>query len=557
MALCIALRSIQKRFAAVTASQSASLSRSNFPITLKQIEATQFQFLRRMIFLAALAGVLPAAAFGYGGAFTDSRKPSNETPSALSCTTNSMTGAGTDNCTVSLKDAATGGGLAVKLASNNSKVSVPTSVTVAAGSTSATFTATISAVSKAETATLSASANRVTKTFAVQLGVTVQTLSLSSSSLSFGSVNVNTATMQTAILSSTGASAVTVSAATVAGTGFSISGITFPITLSPNQTAALTVQFDPTAAGADSGTLTLASNSSSGGSTLVSLSGSGLPVLSGVTCSSGSMSGAGTDSCSVSLNVAAATGGFTVSLASNDSTVTVPASVTVAAGATTASLAATVSAFSTTQTATVTASANSVAKTITLQLTTGAPTLSLNATSIAFGDVIQNSPATQSVTLSSTGTAPVTVTAAGMNGTGFSVSGATFPLTLNPTQTATLSVEFDPIVAGPVSGTLTVSSNSSTNPTATVSLTATGETVQVNMSWNAPSSSPDPVAGYNVYRSPSGGTSYQQLNGPVLSQITYVDTTAQAGQTYDYIVESVDASGNTSTPSNMASVTLP
>jgi predicted phage tail protein len=117
-------------------------------------------------------------------------------------------------------------------------------------------------------------------------------------------------------------------------------------------------------------------------------------------------------------------------------------------------------------------------------------------------------------------------------------------------------VEFNPTVAGPVSGTLTVTSNSSTNPTAAVPLTATGETVQVNLAWNAPTGSTDPVAGYNVYRSPSGGTSYQQLNGSALTQITYVDTSAQAGQTYDYIVESVDASGNTSTPSNMASVTV-
>ncbi len=180
----------------------------------------------------------------------------------------------------------------------------------------------------------------------------------------------------------------------------------------------------------------------------------------------------------------------------------------------------------------------------------------MNAASIAFGDVMQNSPATQSVTLSSTGTAPVTVTAAGMSGAGFSVSGATFPLTLNPAQTATLSVQFNATVAGPVSGTLTVSSNSSTNSVVTVPLTATGETVQVNLAWSVPTSSTDAVAGYNVYRSPSGGTSYQQLNGSALSQITYVDTSAQAGQTYDYIVESVDASGNTSTPSNIASVTV-
>jgi len=62
----------------------------------------------------------------------------------------------------------------------------------------------------------------------------------------------------------------------------------------------------------------------------------------------------------------------------------------------------------------------------------------------------------------------VTVSAASVAGSGFSVSGATFPLTLNPTQTATVSVEFNPTVAGSANGTLTITSNSSTNPTAAI-----------------------------------------------------------------------------------------
>jgi fibronectin type 3 domain-containing protein len=77
------------------------------------------------------------------------------------------------------------------------------------------------------------------------------------------------------------------------------------------------------------------------------------------------------------------------------------------------------------------------------------------------------------------------------------------------------------------------------------------------LTWDAPTTSTDPVAGYNVYRSPSGATSYQELNTSAITQTSYVDTAVQAGQAYDYIVESVDASGVTSTPSNMASVTMP
>ncbi len=90
-----------------------------------------------------------------------------------------------------------------------------------------------------------------------------------------------------------------------------------------------------------------------------------------------------------------------------------------------------------------------------------------------------------------------------------------------------------------------------------IALTGTGDPLQVSLTWDAPSSSPDPVAGYNVYRSPSGAGNYQQVNPSVVTQTAYVDTTVQVGQNYDYIVESVDASGVTSVPSNVASVAIP
>ncbi|HEY1904141.1 MAG TPA: choice-of-anchor D domain-containing protein [Terracidiphilus sp.] len=483
------------------------------------------------------------------------------TPSALSCSNSSMTGSGTDACTVILSAAAPNGGLAVSLSSSSSSVAVPSSVTIAAGATTAGFSATVSSVSTTQSATLTGSANGVSKTFTMQLNAALPVLSISTSTMSFGSVTVNTATAQSVILTSTGTAAVTISSGAVTGAGFSITGVAFPLTLNPSQSAALTIQFDPTTAGAVTGQLALASNSSTGASTIIALGGTGTAVpaaLSSLSCSNNSMSGAGTDACTVGLSAAAASGGFSVGLASNNSAVAVPSSITVAAGATSASFSATISFVSTAQTVTLTASASNVSETFAVQLNAAVPTLSMNANSVAFGNVTVNVPATQSITLTSTGGAPVTVNSAAITGTGFSMSGATFPMTLNSNQSATLNVQFDPTVTGSATGQLTISSNSSVNPAAVIGLSGTGQAAAyvVSVTWQAPTSSTDPVAGYNIYRSLSGSATYQLLSSVAETQLAYTDNNVQNGQTYDYIVESVDESGNESVPSNMASVSI-
>ncbi len=477
----------------------------------------------------------------------------------LSCANGSITGGGTDNCTVILNAAADSAGLIVMLGSSSTSVTVPATVTVAVGATRASFSAGASAVNVAQSVTLTASAGGIVKTTSLQLGASVITMKTSAGKMTFGNVNVNTPATQSLTITSTGAAALTVSAATVAGMGFTVTGATFPLTLNPNQSATLIVQFDPSLAGLTTGILTLTSNSSSGTTTLIALSGTGVPVLKGLACSSSLMTSAGTDTCTVTLNASAVSGTFSVGLNSSSSAVTVPATVNVPAGANSASFGAIVSSLSTAQTVTLTASANGVPETFALQLGAGAPTLSVNATTLAFGNVALNTPTTQSITLSSTGTAPVTVSGATISGSGFTIPGASFPITLNPNQSATLSVQFTATTAGAATGSMTIASNSSAGTTTVISLTGTGASGSsvVDLTWDAPSSSPDPIAGYFVYRSPSGASSYQQLNLSVLTGTAYTDSTVQSGQSYDYIVESVDASGAESAPSNTASVALP
>jgi hypothetical protein len=178
---------------------------------------------------------------------------------------------------------------------------------------------------------------------------------------------------------------------------------------------------------------------------------------------------------------------------------------------------------------------------------------------LAFGSVPVNSTATLTLTLISSGTAPVTVNSVALTGTGFSDSGATFPVTLNPNQSVTLTVQFDPTVAGAATGQLTVTSNSTTGSPMQVPLSGTGTAVQheIDLSWNAPSSSADPVAGYNVYRSTDSGGSFTKLNSSPDSQVDYTDLNVQSGSTYSYEVKSVDASGVESGASNQIVLTVP
>jgi len=284
--------------------------------------------------------------------------------------------------------------------------------------------------------------------------------------------------------------------------------------------------------------------------------------LSTLFCSSGSLTGAGTDACTVKLTQSASSGGFTVNLKSSSSAVNVPASVTVSSGSSSIGFKATASAVTSTQTAMLTATGSNNSETYSLQLkpgSTGTAALTLGSSSVAFGSVKLNTPATQTVQLTSSGTSAVTISAASVKGTGFSMSGVTMPVTLSAGQSATLNLQFDPTAAGADTGTVTITSNATSGGTATIALSGTGTTAggyQVELKWAAPGSSGDAVNGYNVYRAASGG-SYQKLNTSVNQPTAFTDTSVQSGTTYTYQVMSVDASGVQSAASNAYSAAIP
>jgi hypothetical protein len=92
--------------------------------------------------------------------------------------------------------------------------------------------------------------------------------------------------------------------------------------------------------------------------------------------------------------------------------------------------------------------------------------------SLAFGSVQAGSSVTLMDSFTNTGGASVTISQATVTGTGFSLSGLSFPLVLFPGASVTFSAEFAPQGAFNATGGITVVSNAS-NPTLNVALSGT------------------------------------------------------------------------------------
>ena len=183
---------------------------------------------------------------------------------SLSCSSTSITGAASDECTVALSSPAGSNGLTVSLNSNNSAVTLPNHIWVGPRESSLSFTATVTAVAYAQTAILTAFYNYAginsPQTFLLHLyplAGSGSTLSVTPSNLSFGSVTLNTASTLSVTLENTGNSPITGTAG-VTGAGFSMPPVQG--TLSPGQSSTMVVRFDPSSVGAATGSLTIRSN---------------------------------------------------------------------------------------------------------------------------------------------------------------------------------------------------------------------------------------------------------------------------------------------------------
>ena len=155
---------------------------------------------------------------------------------------------------------------------------ITTPVTLTAGQ-SASFSVTFTpqtAASASGSVTVTSNASNPTLTIPLSgTGIAPGTLGSNPTSLSFGSVTVGSNKSLSETITNTGGASVTISQIGISGTGFTLSGVTAPVTLTAGQSASFTVTFAPQTAASASGNVTVTSNASNPTLT-IPLSGTGV-----------------------------------------------------------------------------------------------------------------------------------------------------------------------------------------------------------------------------------------------------------------------------------------
>ena len=388
-------------------------------------------------------------------------------------------------------------------------------------------------------------------------------LTPSTTALSFGNQTLNASATQSVTLTNTGNSAVSISQVNVAGTGFSLNGSAPVVTLSAGQAASFSVTFTPTVAGNATGSASVVSTAANSPLS-ISLAGVGVqPQISVVpgTVSFGTVTVGQTNSQTITLSNPG-TANLTVTQSAGPGTgfgltgLALP--LTLAPGKSTAFTVSFTPTSGTNSSSSLTLISNAPNSPTTIPLSgTGlAPVLQLtpSTTSLSFGSQALNASATQSVTLTNTGNAAVSISQVNVTGTGFTLSGSAPLVTLSAGQAASFSVTFTPTAAGSDAGSASVVSTAANSPLS-ISLSGSGAQPHfVSLAWSETSSG---VVGYNVYSSSQPSGPYSRLNTAPVATMAYTDNTVQSGQTYYYWITALDSSGDESAFSSDVAVTIP
>ena len=441
-------------------------------------------------------------------------------------------------------------------------------------SLSAGQSASISAVFKptagvADTGTITIASNADGSPSLIALsgtGTTAAALSATPKSIAFGSVAVGSTATETVHLENTGSEAATISKMAFSGTGVSVSGMTVPMNLASGQTVNLTVTYKPVSAGTLTGTVSITSNATDASmviginatatsSTLAATPSAvsfGNVVVGSDTTQTIRLQNIGTSQVAIS-SITASVAGVGIS------GVTLPVSLAPGTSATVTAAYKPTGAGSVSGKITVTSSAVGSPTIINLSATAAAASIQLtpSATSLSFGNVTVGSTGTSQLTVKSTGNTNASISKVTVSGTGFVLGSSAAGLTLDPTQSESYTVNFDPKATGSVGGTLTITSNAANSPMK-IALSGSGVAAAahhtVGLAWDRSSST---VTGYFVYRSSKPSGPYTQLNSTPEANPTYSDGTVSNGQVYYYYVTAVNSSNIQSADSNEVSVTIP
>ncbi len=551
-----------------------SLSGLSLPITLNAGQSTSFTVLFSPSATGAVSGNVSVTATGSvpnlsipltgtgvaQGALTPSPTSlafGNVTVGSSKSLTDTLTNSGGSSLTIS---AATASGTGFSL----SGLSLP--LTLSAGQSTSFTVVFAPTASGADSGNITITSSGSNSDLTIPLsgtGVAPGMLTTNPTSLAFGSVQVGNNSSLSETLTNSGGSSLTISAASASGAGFSLSGLSLPLTLNAGQSTSFTVQFAPSASGAASGSVTITSNGSNP-SLGIALSGTGVtpgtlsPNPSSLAFGSVQVGNSknlsetvtNTGGSSVTISQANVTGtGFSISgltlpqiLNANQSVTFTATFIPTGAGAASGNLS-------------IVSNASNSPLSIALSGTgTSAGQLAVSPTSLSFGNVVVGSNAALSGSLTASG-ASVTVSSASLNNGEFVLSGISLPTTLAAGQSTPFTVTFTPSASGAASASLSFSSNASNSP-AVQTMTGTGTApVQhtVDLTWNASSG----AVGYNLYRSTVSGGPYSMINTSLDGTTAYTDNTVVSGQTYYYVATAVDGSSNESGYSNQAQAVIP
>ena len=319
-------------------------------------------------------------------------------------------------------------------------------------------------------------------------------LNVSPGSFAFGNVVDGQTKSQTFTLTNTGTASLTISQLAVSGAGYSVSGLATPKTLAAGASATFSAVFAPTTAGNLSGSVAISSNAPNSPAT-VSLTGTG--VAASVTLS------ASPTSLSFGSVNAGNSGSKSITLTNNGNSSLTISQVTVNAADMSASgfsLPVTLGAGQS-QTMNVVfgpTSAENVSGNITVTTAQGATSvisvsgtgvqagLSLTPSSANLGTVAVGASNSQTIQISNSGNGVLTITQVSASGPGFSTTGLSVPLSLNPGQSSTFNAQFQPASTGSATGSITIVSNAPGSP-AVVTLSGSGVAATQTLSFSSSS----------------------------------------------------------------------